>query len=245
MAEKPILFNTDMVRAVLDGRKTQTRRIIKPQPHIPEDVYDLEDGDVVIWRGAVCRMKSPRGMSRFSGELKAVDICPYTPGDVLWVREAWGDYREYFYDNEGFYYLYKADYPDTARAIELPDNEKTDYATHWYLPKWHPSIHMPRQAARIFLRVTDVRAERLQNMSDRDAQKEGIGKLFLDAIAFGDKDYGCMKYCDSKGWIGMEKEQFAHLWDSTIKKADLPLYGWDANPWIWAIEFERMREETP
>lgn len=202
MAEKPILFNTEMVRAILSGRKTQTRRIVKPQPKEGftavcdpyNGFYEYRYGAGAFWKTSLC----------------AID-------DVLWVRETWAYNRDR--------YLYKADYPE---------NEGFSWA------RWHPSIHMPRQAARIFLRVKDVRVERLQDMSDKDAQEEGIGKLFLDAIAFGDKDYGCMEYIDYKGWLGMEKEQFAHLWDTTIKKADLPLYGWDANPWVWVISFERI-----
>ncbi len=179
---KPILFNTEMVRAILAGQKTQTRRKCKP-------------GTVVA-----LEHEQPIG-----GQ-------PYYVGDILWVRETWGDYREYCEGNEGFFYLYKADYPDGAKAIPLPDDQKTDYADSWDLPKWHPSIHMPREAARIFLRVTNVRIERLQDIDDEGVMAEGI--------EFGGP--------------------FEEIWDSTVKRADRDHYGWDANPWVWVIEFERI-----
>ena len=220
MTEKPILFNTEMVRAILEGRKTQTRRIMKRQPPEGEKVEYNEYYNMLLIHNIPARHG------------------PFEVGDVLWVRETWksatgdpagGGYA--LFDT----YVYKAD-----------GNAKEDYPVDELMveDRWHPSIHMPRKAARLFLRVTSVRAERLQNMSDKDAQEEGIGRLFLDAIAFGDKDYGCMEYIDYKGWLGMEKEQFAHLWDSTIKKSDLPLYGWGANPWVWVIEFERIDRGT-
>lgn len=211
MSEKPILFNTEMVRAILSGRKTQTRRAAFPERDLREfRSHKYPNG--WWYRGNVFR--------DFESVFCHPDVpkCKYRPGDVLWVRETWAEMP--------YGYVYRAD-------EEEPEGWDPD-------DRWHPSIHMPREAARIFLRVTGVRAERLQNMSDKDAQEEGIGRLFLDAIAFGDKDYGCMEYIDYKGWLGMEKEQFAHLWDTTIKKADLPLYGWDANPWVWVINFEKI-----
>lgn len=201
MSEKPILFNTEMVRAIIDGRKTQTRRIIKKPPG---------EGSIVAY-------------NRYYNILIVNNIpgfsAPIEEGDVLWVRETWGDYREFTEDGEsGFFYLYKADYPDGARAVPIPETEKTDYAENWDLPRWRPSIHMPREAARIFLRVKEVRTERLRQITSRDAEAEGANPE-------------------------MPLTFFHRIWDSTIKKADLPLYGWDANPWVWVVEFERLETE--
>lgn len=200
---KPIIFNTEMVRAILDGRKTVTRRVVK-LPHC--GYFEHEPPRVAP---------------------------PYQVGDILYVRETWGDYRECTEDSGCVYVVYRADYPDGAKQVTHPDG------IVYELPKWHPSIHMPKEAARIWLRVTDVRVERLHGMNDEEAEKEGIGKLFIEDVAYGNKDYGCVEYSDSKGYLGLAKEQFAYLWDSTIKKNDLPQYGWSANPWVFVIRFER------
>ena len=193
---KPILFNTDMVRAILDGRKTVTRQVVNH--------------------------KHLRGLENLSAEkIQRACVVPYRPGDILYVRETWAKCQN------AESYVYKADFDGYAADVFLP------------LMKWRPSIHMPREAARIWLRVTDVRVERLQEVTDREAEKEGIGDLFYEEIGFGNKDYGCVTYSDSKGVIGFQKEQFAHLWDSTIKPKDRDKYGWAANPWVWVIAFER------
>ena len=208
MKEKPILFNTEMVRAILDGRKTQTRRIMKPQPPEGENVEYNEYYNMLLIHNIPARHG------------------PFEVGDILWVRETWGDYREFTEDGEsGFFYLYKADYPDGTRAVPLPETEKTDYAESWYLPRWRPSIHMPREAARIFLRAKAVRAERLQKISGSDCVAEGCDAEMLSEV--GEE---------------FTRGVFHGIWDSTIKKADLPIYGWDANPWVWVVEFERIKD---
>lgn len=173
---KPILFNTDMVRAILEGRKTVTRRVVKPQP--PGGVQRLyqKDGSNV-WR-------SP-------GEDAWVEIrAPYQTGDVLWVRETWAK-------SMAGTFMYRAD--DKAIMVE----------------RWHPSIHMPQEVARIFLRVTGVRVERLQEIDDRGVVAEGL-------------EIGCY---------------FDDLWNRTVKPTDRAAYGWEANPWVWVIEFERISKE--
>ncbi len=191
---KPILFNTEMVKAILARRKTVTRRVIKQSTNKTFDpfweCYTNDNGKVVL--------------------LKA----PYSPGDILYVREAFGDYRECEEDGEGLYYLYRADYPDGATTYQYPDGMTCE------LPKWHPSIHMPRDAARIFLRVTDVRVERLQQIMD---DPPGPNNQIVRE--------GCKYGCD-----------FIALWDRTIKPVDREVYGWDANPWVWVIEFERCEK---
>ena len=128
-------------------------------------------------------------------------------------------------------YVYKAwnsPFPQTGAYLE---------------EKWHPSIHMPKGAARIWLKVTDVRVERLQDITPKDAKNEGVGNLFYEDIGYSEKNYGT----EVDPEYGIAKEQFAWLWDSTIKKSDLDRYGWDANPYVWVISFERCAKpaESP
>ena len=134
---------------------------------------------------------------------------PYRPGDILYVREAFCLF-DADHVNNGVKYAYKADAtPESERA-------RKDFGY-----KWRPSIHMPREAARIFLRVTDVQVERLRSISDTQCMAEGVA-------------------CP---WNVDLPDAFAELWDSTIKPADRTLYGWAANPWGWIISFERISRE--
>ena len=204
--EKPILFNTEMVRAILDGRKTQTRRIAKTATYIMTSVEKLDEE---LSKGIVNK------------------YAPFQLGDILWVRETWQYIEES--DTDGFY-VYAADREDPAE---------------W---KWKPSIHMPREAARIFLKVKDVRMERLQDMSEEDAISEGYSGVcpgahtvyFPDGYAepchVGGEDcrYGYW-YCNHS----IQEAFGSDIWDRMIKPVELPRYGWEANPWVWAIEFER------
>ena len=198
---KPILFDTKMVRAILDGRKTQTRRIIKPQPTNPRwnNVGWLGWDD-----GHGYRMRPPCEL-----------------GDILWVRETWnGDWCDH--------YIYKA---DVGSAVSAGYDKE---------PRWHPSIHMPREAARIFLRVNDVQVERLNEISQSDAIDEGA--LTCDLCETDEYKESCEKAKreGSKPPIGYSpRERFAALWDSTIKNTEITKYGWAANPWVWVIKFER------
>lgn len=200
MSVKPILFNTDMVRAILDGRKTVTRRLIK------------HDVDAIL--------NSPYHKEHPEVEDKQIisKLCmpPYQPGDILYIRETWcrnPNYKEYYYK---------------TRPSGIPP----------YGLKWKPSIHMPKEAARIWLKVKGVRVERLQEITQAQAEQEGVGDLFYEEIGYDDKNYG--NPVDEK--YGIAKEQFAWLWNSTIKKSDLDRYGWDANPYVWVIEFERCEK---
>ena len=191
MSVKPILFNTEMVRAILDGKKTCTRRIVKGA--IPDDA---------MWGYTMFTPKgciSCRGVYADEYGEKFFRL-PYQQGDILYVRETWckGSWM-----NEKERYYYKAD-----------DND--------FHCVWHPSIHMPKEAARIWLKVTDVRVERLQNIDGKGCVKEGIEEEPL-------------KYVGDEFVKGM----FHDLWDSAMKKSDIDRYGWNANPWVWVIEFER------
>lgn len=202
----PILFNTDMVRAILDGRKTVTRRCVKPQHlKVLESPYHKAHQEV------------PDDVL-----LKKLCEPPYQPGDILYVRETWGDYRECQEGGCG-YYMYRADYPDGATAYLYDEGTVCD------LPRWRPSLHMPKEAARIWLKVTDVRVERLQDMKPEDARKEGTKVKPEDCV--GKFDY-----------ISELLMLFSNLWNSTIKKSDLDRYGWDANPYVFVIEFERCEK---
>ena len=198
MAEKPILFNTPIVRAILEDRKNTTRRVVKPQPMIESTIYPNIDvaGKVCaeIWgNGAVKHIKQP-----------------YHRGDILWVRETWTSLVGS--------YLYRA---DQKPGMKNPG-------------KWYPSIHMPREAARIFLRVTDVRVERLQEITIAGLQEEGMLP-----------DGYISQYTAMTGGVECF-DQWKLLWDSTIKPADRDRYGWAANPWVWVIAFERTeRPVTP
>lgn len=176
-----------MVRAILDGRKTCTRRVLKQPFEVHQNGY----------------ITKPRGDER---------PCPYIPpyqsGDVLYVRETWckdscwGEKEQYYY---------KAD-----------DSR--------FFHRWRPSIHMPKEAARIFLKVTDVRVERLQDITDDGAKAEGAN----------------WKNGKNVGWEEKMRrtavERFAEIWESTIKKTDKHIHGWNANPYVWVVEFERCEK---
>lgn len=214
MAIKPILFNTEMVRAILDGRKTCTRRLVKPQPDEKQKfplgfVTDSTEKKEVGCFGF--------GIDEYGGSIQYAKP-PYQPGDILYVRETWCDDRQFTHDSTPGKYFYKA-------------SESENF-------KWKPSIHMPKEAARIWLKVTDVRVERLQDITPKDAENEGVGNLFYEDIGYSEKNYGT----EVDPEYGIAKEQFAWLWESTIKKSDLDRYGWDVNPWVWVIEFERCEK---
>lgn len=184
MAIKPILFNTEMVKAILKGRKTQTRRVIKQK-----DGTRFTASSHLIAR-------------RFISASNAVAKAPCAPGDILWVRETW--------HKDAGRYMYKANYVEDEKFYR---NGKEVTLC------WRPSIHMPREAARIFLRVKDVRIERLQDMDEEAAIADG--------------------FADSPAGTASPLERFAVLWDKTVKRDDLRAYGYHANPWVWVIEFER------
>ena len=195
--ERPILFNTPMVRAILEGRKTVTRRVVrrKDLDNVLSSPARTENPDISDCRFIECLCRAP---------------CEV--GDILWVRETWdrlltspgGHFRP-----SGVYY-YRAD------GDIRPDQHKSK--------AWHPSIHMPREAARLFLQVTMVRAERLREMVLADVLMEGV----QEAGAYEDT------------W-----DLWHQTWDRTIRPADRPIYGWAANPWVWVISFELITRPEP
>ena len=195
MAIKPILFNTEMVLAILDGRKTCTRRICKDANECTVPDMDFYNADRRTY--AVHNFVDKEHTEQLS---TAERTCPICTGDILYVRETWKEAPK------GYYYY--------------EDWQKDDIAD---VTKWNPSIHMPKEAARIWLKVTDVRVERLQEITEVQAQAEGCNSGLLTGA------------CTARG-------QFEDLWNSTIKKSDIDRYGWDANPWVWVIEFERCEK---
>lgn len=202
---RPILFNSDMVRAILERRKTVTRRVIK-------------DTDDSMYAG-LCGL-GPGLFDKKTG--LRVKEPYYRLGDILYVRETWG-IANLDYDDKKVFIIYRAgNEQENGICVTLPNEkfEKIYESMAGTGPDWHPSIHMPKEAARIWLKVTDVRAERLQNLTNRDAKKEGI-----------------TVETDNSGMA--HKAAFMRLWDSTIKKSDIGTYGWNNNPWVWVIEFER------
>ena len=189
----PILFDTEMVRAILDGIKGSTRRIVKG--FIPNDA---------VWGYTAFTPKgyiSCRGTFADGYGEKFFKL-PCEPGNILYVRETWKKAPN------GYYY-----YEDWQR------NDIAD------VTKWKPSIHMPKEAARIWLKVTDVRVERSQEITIDGIRNEGISSM---AVHAGDMEIAL--------------KEWKNLWNSTIKKTDLDSYGWDANPWVWVIEFERCEK---
>lgn len=221
MSIKPILFNTDMVRAILDGRKTVTRRVVKPQP--------TEKMFTGVCTDSTARNDKTVGQWFWGdkpGTLTEGIRPPYQPGDILYVRETWHKYTKRVGKGEGChlaeFYGYKA-------SVKNSEDSNTP---------WKPSIHMPKEAARIWLKVTNVRVERLQDITHTQAEREGVGSLFFEDIAFGKECYK-IPYIQEEG---LSRHQFAYLWDSTIKKPDIDKYGWEANPFVWVIEFERCEK---
>lgn len=202
MAEKPILFNTAMTQAILDGRKTTTRRIIKPQ--MPENVIKTCEVDPLGYM-------SYQTSDTYLGGWRNTKA-PYAVGDTLWVRETWQNIP----DDDGNNFIYLADEDNTPFC-------KDDDGNPIYL-KWRPSIHMPREAARLFLRVTDVRVERIQDISYEDCMKEGIKQISGSGLY----DCGLDKYYSNS------KQAFEKLWENLY-------HNWSNNPWVWVIHFERIR----
>ena len=233
---KPILFNTEMVSAILDGRKTVTRRVIKPQPK-SKLCYTFAGSNCGTWGYPSKTAHESWGEEyRLPDNITKEDLekrwnPPYHTDDVLYVRETWQylyelDGNEQIVEGTGKYYY--------AATDTLPFDTYVDSTgvTHERVP-WKPSIHMPKEAARIWLKVANVRVERLQDIDDEQARAEGC-------------DGRCE--CPSSGAEGslscttrdFSIEKFGTIWNSTIKKSDLDRYGWDANPWVWVIEFERI-----
>ena len=200
MSAKPILFSTPMVQALLDGRKTQTRRIIKPQP--------TWDGRWFSWNGH--RPNTKYGACAGTGLDTKKLMCDSSPygkrGDYLWVRETFQTLEAKI--------IYGASPPKPYVYKDI---------------RWKPSIHMPRRASRLTLKITNVRVERLQDISEDDAQAEGIPPA----------EIGKCRYVPTSGERTRAAVRFHDLWDSINASRG---HGWDKNPWVWVICFEVIRK---
>ena len=232
MAIKPILFNTEMVRAILDGRKTCTRRVIKPQP---------QSGLCYTYGGShkscIGKWTYPnKGAHEFFGEeyklpenIKDEELSkrwdpPYHADDILYVRETWERFE-----------CWNCEGDERGNCPKEPQKSVLDKTCGCYMyratdeiygdARWHPSIHMPKEATRIWLKVTDVRVERLRDITPEQIGREGVEVEYPHVLNGEEKRYA-----------------FSTLWNSTIKKSDLDSYGWNANPWVWVIEFERCEK---
>ena len=195
--QKPIPFSTEMVRAILEGKKTVTRRIVKPQP-----------------KGTPYPMPMSSCWPHYFGQTEsdAVFSPPYLKGDILWVRETWSK------DADGNF-VYRTNYGATEDDSFPPS-----------MFKWRPSIHMPHDAARIFLKVTDLKIERLQGIDFEQCKVEGVWDDYKTASE---------KYHN----ILAEKAYpivFSRIWNETITEENRKKFGWQANPWVWVIKFERV-----
>lgn len=218
---KPILFSTEMVQAILEGRKTQTRRItVDWDQHKPKFIISGQG------MYAQAYPEPSKYMAHFRYPEESTDsvglVAPIQPGDLLWVRET--------FDKVTWEYLYKAD-----------DNSKNEFIS---TVKWKPSIHMPKAAARIFLEVVNVRCERLHDIKEEDAIAEGI---HFDVMF---KKFNCY-LCDNQGHIGGEMmcedgfyktalNSFSSLWQSINGKR----HTWQSNPWVWVYEFKKIEKPT-
>lgn len=242
----PILFNGNMVRVILDGRKTVTRRPVKykysnTEMKIRADKYGTRLVEIQKDVEGETYGKNEDGSTWHKLRGYIVPKPPYKQGDILYVRETWDNLPV---NPDGSYcgydrYYYRAD---------------GDLRPEGWQGNWKPSIHMGKHAARIWLKVTNVRVERLQEITEAQAIQEGIrtytkdDKLFKYAVTddwWIDYHRKHRRLFRGTFWQDMPKtakEAFSCLWNSTIKKSDLELYGWDANPWVWVIEFERCEK---
>lgn len=230
MAIKPILFNTEMVRANLEGRKSCTRRIVKG--FIPNDA---KWGYTAFTpKGCIsCRGTFADGYGEKFFKL------PCEPRDILYVRETWQCWRAHRYEATADI-RFRAGGDDVRLQFTNGNTDsinRLDYDSFvhkWFSHngEWKPSLFMPKEAARIFLKVTDVRVERLHEITLEDIKNEGI---------YDDYKTYSKEYLENLRSVAYPKA-FSRIWNSTIKKTDLDRYGWDANPWVWVIEFERCEK---
>lgn len=226
MTIKPILFNTEMVRAILDGRKTCTRRICKDANEYTVPDMEFYNADKRTY--AVHNFADKKHTEQLS---IAERTCPICPGDILYVRETWERFE-----------CWKCEGDERGNCPKEPKKSVLYKTCGCYMyratdeiygdAKWHPSIHMPKEAARIWLRVMDVRVERLQDVTEDGAKAEGA----IDNRGFihsPENEYDR---------IHTARDHFIKIWNSTIKKSDIDRYGWDANPYVWVISFERCEK---
>jgi hypothetical protein len=227
MTDRPILFSAEMVRAILDGRKTQTRRVVKAQP--PPDAWvtvehyhpividrhgDMQPGEEIFgahWNDGECGLRCPYG----------------APGDQLWVREGFAIQPLLWADNRGPQPIHYTADQVIGFAGKPDQREIEDYRSK-------PSIHMPRWASRITLRITDIRVERLQDISEDDARAEGAKAGDWPERPECDCNEDDCAACSH--YPALHKPAFRHIWNKINGPG-----AWDENPWVWVVAFERVK----
>ena len=211
---KPILFNGKMVRAILNGRKTYTRRIVKE--YIPQNAeFGQSTPNGLIPCHGVMEEGKPNYVEKFFK-------LPYQKGDILYVRESVWQKLGFSLNIDG---ETEPSWYDEFKYVASDEKPKVGWNYSWAK---RPSIHMPKKAARLWLRVTDVRVEQLQDITEEGAGAEG---------AVDDRGF-IHSYDNEYTNIHTAREDFAEIWNNTVKKSDIDRYGWNANPWVWVIEFE-------
>lgn len=245
---KPILFNTEMVKAILEGRKTVTRRIIKKSEN---DWNFLE----LTNNAAITKVNAAGEEYPFDVDgLWATFECDYDPhypmvkspyeiGDTIYIRETWCIQSAHRFECDA-----KIAYKAGGELNKIQFCNRKDYDDFVFNKRigdgrWYPSIHMPKEAARIFLRVNNVHVERLQQITNEDVCREGVTpKWYAGGCKCSAYESECMNEpCENRAAYERMcyETSFLELWDSTIKPSDICKYGWDANPYVWVIEFER------
>ncbi|MFO6991719.1 hypothetical protein P3C81_28230, partial [Pseudomonas aeruginosa] len=221
--ERPILFSGPMVRAILEGRKTVTRRVVTPQPDFLGSMVDPNTPFKTLDAGLHARITCPYGQ----------------PGDRLWVRETWTDVNmcgapalAYRADEDIRDLMEEPGFLDDRGAFNYDDPRVKPYPfACWYAEldqaRWRPSIHMPRWACRILLEITAVRVERLQDISEEQALAEGVRGEPCDHARQACADIGC--------WGDTAKGAFGFLWESLNGEGS-----WAENPWVWVVEIKRV-----
>lgn len=257
MKERPILFSAPMVRAILEGRKTMTRRVLKTQPipvkhqsqmeRLPGNGGELYVGPDLLPTedtvGLVLALKLSRGCTRFmGGDVYAKDFCPYgVPGDRLWVRET--HYAFGWWMRNGRTKKGNQKWTFVRVSIGMPiqfdrpvdvwkSRDKSNPETsHWYERR---ARFMPKSYARIWLEISSVRVERLNDITWEDAEAEGI-----QCVPTEDEEdsYWCVEPNDERGTADRPDDVFSFLWESINGRES-----WDANPWVWVVEFRRVEK---
>lgn len=234
--EKPILFSGEMVRAILEGKKTQTRRVLKRQP------YQKENGDL-YWR---VHSNHEIHIDDFFATQNAMPglWCPYgMPGDQLWVRETWLMLDHYHWaEPDKPDYMMVNTYKQPFRngfSYRASTDEEGDEIRKEYGYKWKPSIHMPRRVSRLQLLIKDIRVEQLCDITELEAYYEGIDPtpcLRCDESGICPSENNPCEDCDGKGDHD-SRDNFRELWNQLNEKRG---FGWDVNPWVWVVEFEKI-----
>ncbi|MHB0998186.1 MAG: hypothetical protein ACYC27_02990 [Armatimonadota bacterium] len=247
--ERPIIFTAESVRAILDGRKTQTRRVIKPQPILWQcSVPGMQDVGGLEWKGIQYECDTPNDIET---------VCPYgLIGDELWVKETWWDFGKWLfysigdevdYDHAKWYGLretdelkplYDADNPTEfidciGNTYKRNKSEARCGVISQFWRKCSP-LFMKRWVSRIQLRITDLRVERVQEITEEDALAEGIGLVFADQWRNPQQMTDAIRKS--------RKDGYRLVWDSINAKRG---YSWESNPWVWVVEFEKVAQVAP